>query len=279
MKKLLNAIQNLSLDVTVGAVICSVFMAELLGVTLQVSMLLGLGIAIWLIYTIDHLFDARKSTDDTDNPRHRYHKHNFNSILAVAIIVFVTGLYNLLSLPWITIKYGLILAALVLVYIVSLHLLKLKKTGHKEFLAALIYSFGVFVAPLSLLDTIDTKAIFLFVVFFLVVMTNLLLFPLFEEETDRKDQLQSVVTLLGNTVVRRLSCVFLFLGLGILAWGTFYFKADGNDANWFLACGVFLAMYLVLGSMLIWPDLFKKRQLYRWVGDGIFLLPLIYLSL
>ncbi|WP_339608375.1 hypothetical protein [uncultured Roseivirga sp.] len=57
MRKLLTLIQNLSLDVTAGAVICSLYVAKLFEVRLESSMLVGLGVAIWLIYTIDHLFD------------------------------------------------------------------------------------------------------------------------------------------------------------------------------------------------------------------------------
>ena len=275
MKKLLETIQNLSLDVTAGAVVSSVFIADLLEVRLQLSMLLGLGIAIWLIYTVDHLFDARKSGENSDNARHRFHKQHFISILVVAVLAFTAGLYNLLSLPWATVKLGSILAGLVILYIASLHLFGLKKTGHKEILAAIIYSFGVFVAPLSLLNSVDATVIVVFVTFFLIVMANLLLFPLFEEEGDRHDQLQSVVTLLGKGTVRKLTAITIALSTGaILSLSTL---KDGP--NWLLACSVLLAMNTVLAAMWVWPRFFNKNNRYRWAGDGIFLIPLIYLLL
>ncbi len=273
MKKLLETIQNLSLDVTAGAIICSAFIAELLQVGLQLSMLLGLGIAIWLIYTIDHLFDAHKSGVNTTNARHKFHKKHFKSIMSVAVIIFIAGLYNVFSLPWLTVKLGLVLAILVAIYIASLHLLDLKKTGHKEFLAALIYSFGVFTAPLSLLDRIDTLAIIIFATFFLIVMANLLLFPLFEEESDRQDELQSVVTLYGKTTVRRLCTTTISLCMVAIV----FLSTLKDGKSWLMVCALFFLMAMVLTSMLIWPKFFKQSNRYRFAGDGIFLLPIIYL--
>jgi 4-hydroxybenzoate polyprenyltransferase len=190
-------------------------------------------------------------------------------------MVFVAGLYNVLSLPWVTVRLGLVLAGLVIIYIASLHLLGLKSTVHKELLAAIIYSFGVFVAPLSLLKAIDTVVILVFIAFFLIVMANLLLFPLFEEESDRKDQLQSVVTVFGRTVVRRLAAITLsFSIVSIVILGL-----SEEGSNWLSACFVLLAMIAVLAAVWIWPAFFKKNNRYRWVGDGIFLLPLVYLLL
>ena len=58
MGRVIHFVQNLSLDITAGAVVMSFFVAHLLGVALTVSMVIGLAIAIWLIYTLDHLKDA-----------------------------------------------------------------------------------------------------------------------------------------------------------------------------------------------------------------------------
>ncbi len=279
MRKLLILIQNLSIDVTAGAIISSLYVAKLFGVRLEESMLIGLGVAIWLIYTVDHLFDAKKSIGYSTNQRHAFHQKYFRPIAVIAFIVFFIGVFNLYYLPWATTKLGLILALLVAVYIGSLHLLKLNKTWHKEILAAIIYSFGIFVAPLSLLEQWDIFVFYVFVVFFLIVLTNLLVFPLFEYESDRNDNNQSIVTLYGKPFVRKLTTVILVLNLLLIVCGMVYLNPVMTGARWLSSEYILFMMTLVLAMLLMFPNFFQRNDRYRLVGDGIFFFPLIYLLL
>tara|TARA_R110001592_G_scaffold299603_1_gene570658 strand:+ start:2327 stop:3166 length:840 start_codon:yes stop_codon:yes gene_type:complete len=279
MRKLLILIQNLSLDVTAGAIISSLYVARLFGVTLENSMLIGLGVAIWLIYTIDHLFDAKKSNEGSTNQRHAFHKKYFRPIALVAFNVFLIGVFNLYYLPWVTTKLGLILALLVAIYIGSLHLLKLNRTWHKELLAAIIYSFGIFVAPLSLLEHWDVFVFYVFVVFFLIVITNLLVFPMFEFENDKNDDNQSIVTLYSKAFVRKLATVILVFNLLLIVCGMVYLNPVMTGARWLDSEYILFMMTLVLAILLIFPGFFQRNDRYRLVGDGIFFFPLIYLLL
>ena len=279
MRKLLILIQNLSIDVTAGAIISSLYVAKLFGVRLEESMLIGLGVAIWLIYTVDHLFDAKKSVGYSTNQRHAFHQKYFRPIAVVALIVFFIGVFNLYYLPWATTKLGLILALLVAVYIGSLHLLKLNKTWHKEILAAIIYSFGIFVAPLSLLEHWDIFVFYVFVVFFLIVITNLLVFPLFEYENDRNGDNQSIVTLYGKPFVRKLATVILVLNVLLIVCGMVYLNPVMTGARWLSSEYILFMMTLVLAMLLMFPNFFQRNDRYRLVGDGIFFFPLIYLLL
>ena len=60
MLKIIHFVQNLSLDITAGAVIMTLFLGQVFEVEVSGTMVAGLAIAIWLIYTADHLFDAFK---------------------------------------------------------------------------------------------------------------------------------------------------------------------------------------------------------------------------
>ncbi|MGW8122491.1 hypothetical protein ACV07N_07500 [Roseivirga echinicomitans] len=279
MRKLLAFIQNLSLDVTAGAIISSLYVASLFGVTLENSMLIGLSVAIWLIYTIDHLFDAKKGNQVSTNQRHAFHQKYFKLISGAAIIVFLIGVFNLYYLPWVTTKLGLILAVLVAIYIGSLHLLKLNKTWHKEFLAAIIYSFGVFVAPLSLLEQWDVFVCYVFVVFFFIVITNLLVFPLFEYENDKNGDNQSIVTLYGKAFVRKLAAAILVINVLLIVCGMIYLNPVMTGARWLCSEYILFMMTMVLALLLMFPSFFQRNSRYRWVGDGIFFFPLIFLIL
>lgn len=265
-------IQNLSLDVTAGAVISSLFVAKVFNVQLSLNMLFGLGIAIWLIYTIDHLLDGHFASNQPKNRRHAFHQRHKIKLLFFSCIVFLLGLINLTYLPDMTIKFGLVLAAFVLFYFGSLHLLKINKTWHKEILAAIIYTVGVFAAPLSQMDLIRWQEVLFIAQFFLLVITNLFLFPVYEHEIDRQDQLQSIVTTKGKVFVNQLILGMILLNL-ILMMAAIIFEQSYESTL------ILLSMNLVLFLLWKWPGVFQVNDRYRFLGDGIFFLPLIYLLL
>jgi hypothetical protein len=272
MRKLLILIQNLSLDSTAGAVISSLFVAEVFGVQLSFNMLLGLGIAIWLIYTIDHLLDAHFASDQPSNQRHAFHQRHRVKLLLLSSIVFMLGLINLAYLPWATIELGLVLGVFVLFYFGSLHLLKINRTWHKEILAAVIYTVGVFAAPFSQMALIGAVEILFLIQFFLLVLSNLFLFPLFEFTTDCEDELQSIVTIKGEWFVRSLILALVLLNSALMGFALLYGQS-------YEATMVFSAMNLILFILWKWPSVFQVNERYRLFGDGIFFLPIIYLWL
>ena len=268
MSKLLYLIQNLSLDVTAGAVISSLFICRCFGVEPTVEMMLGLAIAIWLIYTIDHLRDAAEAKEMAVNPRHLFHQQYKRPVLYAALIIFVTGIVNALRLPGKTILAGLILGALSGLYFVYLRLSKEHKL--KEFFAAIIYTAGIFAAPASLIDHWEWGYLIVFVSFFLLVAANLVLFPLYEAEMDNRQGVMSIalkrgrahaVKLVAMLLVLNLLCVLLVLPCIAPVSSTY----------------IFVAMNLVLAILLIKMDWFQRHQLYRWLGDGIFFIPALAL--
>jgi hypothetical protein len=269
IKRSYSLIQILSLDVVIGAIISSLFIAKLFDVVVTINMMIGLGIAIWLTYTVDHLLDGHFAADQPKNERHAFHKVYKKKLIALSSIVFLFGLLNLAYLPWVTIKMGLALILIVPLYFASLHTLKIKKTWHKELVVALVYTVGVFVPPISLIAELDTLQWIVLLQFFLLALTNLFLFPLFEYEMDSADQLQSIVTIKGMTYVSKLT-------LGLITINTLfigYAYWSGLALNVTL---IFLAMNAVLFALWRWPSSFQGKALYRLCGDGIFFIPLIY---
>jgi hypothetical protein len=272
MRKLLILIQNLSLDITAGAVISSLFVAKVFNVQLSLNMLFGLGIAIWLIYTIDHLLDGHFGSDQPKNRRHAFHQRHKIKLLFLSCIMFLFGLINLVYLPWATIELGLTLILFVLFYFGSLHLLKINKTWHKEILAAIIYTVGVFAAPLSQLDLIRWQEVIFLLQFFLLVMTNLFLFPVYEQGIDQEDGLQSIVTTKGKAFVNQLIITLLIMN-------SVFMIANLMFSESYHAILILIAMNVVLFVLWKWPQVFQVNDRYRFLGDGIFFLPLIYLLL
>ncbi len=269
MSRALSLIQNLSLDVTAGAVISSLFVCRYFEVAASFEMMLGLGIAIWLIYTIDHLRDATSSGDSTANPRHAFHLKYQKIILVFAGLAFVTGLVNAFQLPLSTIKSGLVLGGLSGLYFLYLRLSTRQR--FKELLAALIYTAGIFAGPVSLITHWEWSYLVFFLLFFLLVAANLVLFPLYEMAMDSKDRLTSIALKAGKRKTERL--IWALLGLHfVLVVISAMSLPRFHDMGY-----VFAAMNFVLVVLLVRQERYRKHQLYRWMGDGIFFIPLIAL--
>lgn len=269
MDRIIAFIQNLSLDIVAGAVISSLFIAELFQVSLDIHLLLGLSIAIWLIYTIDHLLDARKIKGEAVNPRHAFHQKNQILIGALALLFFVLGIYNAFYLPASTIKLGLVLIFLSGAY---LYYLNWSNTNQaKEPFAALVYSAGIFAGPISLVNTFNWVYLVLFVQFFLLAYSNLMLFPLFEKEQDGQEGMKSIAIRKGDLLTGRFIRIALLINFILIVVTATFVNSLGSSQS------IVLLMTLVLLALLLWPQYFVKYQLYRILGDGIFFLPGLFL--
>lgn len=270
MNKFIHFIQNLSLDITAGSVISSLFLAKLMNVEVTNSMMIGLAIAIWLIYTFDHLRDAYKLNGKASNPRHAFHQRYFKHLVILASIVFLLGVYNLQFLPWETIEIGLVLATLSGLYFV--YLMLAKRAMNKELFAATVYVAGIVTAPLSQLGSFETQWLIVLLILWILAYGNLLVIPLYEVELDSTDQQESIVTRLGVKKVRSVLIVLLIVCALLIQW-------YGLNTDYWEAYVILLGMVATLVVLLVKPQYFRQFQLYRILSDGIFFLPGILLLL
>ncbi len=269
MHKIIHFVQNLSLDITAGAVISCVFVAKVFGVSLTLNMLLGLAIAIWLIYTIDHLLDAKKVKGVACNPRHAFHQKYFKLLSLSAIVAFIAGIVNCFFLSPSTLVLGSGLSLASGLYFVYLKLNKVQR--QKELFAALVYTFGVFTAPFSLLSDFSWFALILLIQFFLLAYANLLLFPLYELESDAAEKMNSIVRRKGvayiENVLRLVLGASMVIASLIIVLTNDYFQVEM----------IVFIMIIALIMLMSKAPFLKQYQLYRILGDGIFFLPALYL--
>lgn len=265
MEKIIAFVQNLSLDITAGAVISSFYIAQVFGVEMSTQVGVGLGIAIWLIYTADHLWDAYRVEGAAMNPRHAFHQKYFKPILSLAGLLFAIGVYNTLKLPLQTIQLGFGLVALTGLYF--LYLRVSKQHRQKEFFAAFVYVAGIFIGPLSMLENWDWLYLVLFVQFFLLAYVNLMLFPLFEMEEDNSQGMTSIAINRGAKSTKKRIGIALIINEFIIV---FCIGLSFNDSK---VQFMILAMSLSLLLLIKAPPFLKRYNLYRIIGDGIFFLP------
>src|SRR6478609_3442791 len=136
----------LSLDVACGAMVCASFFSRILHVQLRQYGLASLGLTVWIIYTADHLMDARKLVREASSQRHRFHQQNFRALLVVLVIAILVDLFVIIFVRKPILNWGIGLATVVLLYLFFQRRLII----FKELVVSLLYSAGILLPAMSL---------------------------------------------------------------------------------------------------------------------------------
>jgi 4-hydroxybenzoate polyprenyltransferase len=256
---------TLSLDVALGAVICAAAFAKVFDVHVLPQGFIVLGIAVWMIYTVDHLLDAKQLKGNASTYRHRFHQEHFKLLVILVIICALIELTLIFFLRKPVFHNGLWLGLGVCVYII------INRWLHyfKEVAGALLYSSGVLLPALSLnentLQLIDRLLIAEFV---LVALINLVLFSWMDYERDIKDKHKSLITLAGKQA-----------GVGIIYFlsGVLVVLTLVTVSTHFNMTIVLAFMTMVLIFIFRFSTFFNQKDRFRYLGDAIFFLPAIML--
>ncbi len=266
----MKSLNHLSLDVVLGAVISSSFLTLILGLSINIMTLAVLALVVWAIYTFDHLLDSKIGNPDQMTERHLFHKKHFKTLSLCLLVDLITIFVLLFFLPYKTIIIGAGLGLSVLIYFLTIHLLHWKKIYHKELMVGIVYSSGLLIAPLSEADIVVLNvgnAVKLGPMFLLVII-NLLLFSLKDYDYDAASGFPSTVQAIGITKSSKLVNIIgilLIINLGLLYIYSFFSIA---------------MTYTFMFIMLVVIAKFNRSKFivnnYRLIGDGIFLIPIIY---
>ena len=257
----------LSLDVTVGAIVFMCFLSREFATPVHPKEAIALGISVWLIYTIDHLLDVRTASSLVSD-RRKFHHRYFNFLLVACGVFISGGIFIVSLLSERLLIYGIIMAVIASGYLIFARLRGW--SAFKEIQIAIGYALGVSLVPLSHLDQMTSWHWQVLGMLFLTAFFNLILFSWFDTEQDRKEGFESLATYLGERAIRVLLWFLMGLSIsGILA---------------LIVCGAphaLIIFFLVSSTvnLLIWrlANFFGRQDLYRFIGDGVFLLPIIWL--
>ncbi len=266
-------INALSLDVAFGAGVLSLVLGSYMGFRIPVTVLLVLVLTVWVIYTADHLLDAKSIPGQASSFRHHFHQHFFKTIVISFIVVLLTGIFLITQMPPVTIFYGIPVALGVVAYFVLNRFFNL--TFQKEILIASLYVIGVFVGPYSLsAGIIPVELTLLLVELGLMAWINLLIFGLFEMDEDKQDGLRSTAIILGEEKTGKMIKVLLFTCFAIgMVTLVFYY----DNPSFVKLQIVFLMMMGILGTLFFRKESIVQDGLnYRYFGDGIFFMPVAY---
>lgn len=264
----------LSFDVALGTVAGGCLVSKFLHVNMPLLWWFVLPGTVWLIYTCDHLIDSLKVGSKAYTKRHLFHYRNRRVLSVVMILtgslILILSLYCF-SMP--VIKFGLITGLAVLVYLVLISYFN-KHFISKEVFVAIVYTTGIWGVPVLMHDFSLTPVQWLATgVFAGIALLNLLIFSYYEYDIDQKSGFHSFATKLGISKSKKLIFYLFF----VVFMAVFSMVLLCHASLCYKTGGLFLVMTTILWLVFAYPGLFTAKNLYRKLGDGIFLLQFLAL--
>lgn len=177
----------LSIDVALGAMAGMLFFEQLFRTTLHWPAYLLLGLAVWSIYTLDHLLDVRKK-DLQFSSRRAFHKANWKPLSILLGISVVSGLAG--AFWWFGVGKELQLTLVLALLIVGSKLLvgKVGPGWMKELSISVFYVIGIFWLPLlrSSAAELVWQALLFVPIFIGIAFLNLLMLSYLDQDEDQQ---------------------------------------------------------------------------------------------
>lgn len=230
LKQLIQYISYLSLDVVFGAMGGMLFFSELIHVRLDWGIYALLGLAVWSIYTLDHLLDAKKDGVDL-SPRHQFHRR-FGKALSLSLLL--TVLLGGLGAYWILgLGRELYLSGLLAGFIVLSRFLIWKAGAAlswlKELSIAVYYVLGISWMPLLRAEPLDRvwEVYVFFVVYLLLAFLNLLMLSFLDRKQDQSAGFTSAAQAIPPArmldLIRKLAAIVILVSFaGFILLPSFY---------------------------------------------------------
>ncbi|MBK6266758.1 hypothetical protein JKA74_17065 [Marivirga sp. S37H4] len=266
-------IRAFSLDVVAGAAISARWIGNYFGAEIPFSSILALSLTVWLIYTVDHLLDARKIRPNEALFRHFIHLKIAPYIIGLVIVAILLLIYTIQYLKAELIWYGLGLGAAVIIYLVLVHFIGKKPYWGKEWFISIVYATGICLPTYANLGEFPLILGYFWIQLFMLASINLLMFNMFEYKQDKLQGFNSFATVWGFDISRKvILALFLFF---TIIWSVAFLLF--KQANFLDYQAILIFMGSVLAMVLSKESALKEEEWYRVIGDIVFVLPLIEL--
>jgi hypothetical protein len=273
-QSILNFINTYSILVAIGSLSSYLFFSNLFNVKPNYVLALGLSLSLWIIYTLDHLLDGLSIGKEASSIRHREHFLKHKQIIRWIL----SGLIILIGLsfwvPQVYYGYVLFLCILTLLHFCINYFLSRKYTFLrylKEIFVALVVTIGFVITPLiGNEESLNlTQLIYIFIIFYFINLSNLLIFSFFDQDRDLRDKMLTIAHLYSYSKLRRL--IYLGIGISMIILVIGYINCHLTSISFF----VFASMQLTLLFITSFPSYFKFIDRYRFFGDLIYLYPIV----
>jgi len=232
-------------------------------------------LTVWLIYTLDHLMDARSLMEKSARPAYRWHYVNRKILWPILLLAgLVNASLSLLFLSPKILIFGCIMGGLVIFY--TLIHQKMMGSGlaylFKEGWISTIYTAGIWGVPLlSSEKAPGIPVVLTIIIYLLLVLINVLVYSFYDYHTDNLESQQTLATVAGreNTAHLLRLLILSVLMLVMAAFLTLDDQAMGKVYT------ILLIMAVIMGCIISFPRFFSKNDRYGIVADGVFFLPLL----
>jgi len=248
----------LALDAALAAILWQRFFAPAAGNAVAWSEAAVLGLSVWLTYTADRLFDARRRpAERLMSIRHRFADRNASTLWLVwaGALGADIGIACLFLEPW-QLQRGSLLLLACLAY-TFLHQAVFTRFFPKEIVVALIFASGIWVF-------LENPSVWLpWLAFALLCLLNCLVIASKEREVDRSLEVRSVGSVGGPLPIFGVALLGLFTALALP-------EPARSAILW--AIGTTVALFTVARRIGV--------ERFRVLADGVLVLvPLAYLLL
>ncbi len=247
-----------------------------LGVNPGIAWWIILPLTVWWIYLADHLIDGFRWKENTKNPRHLYFYQNRQVLILIILLISMLDIVLIwLYLPLPLILFGGVAGLMVLVYLAGVHFINAKNylVFPKEIFVAFLYVIGIWGGPMFLTHDYE-KGIFPMIGFFLITLSNLFIYSYFEKEQDSVDGQISIFA--PNEKKRYMYFLFGWIILSLLYTLIISITSEIQSAT-FYCMMIFIVMLIAQMFLVYKASWFSINSRYRWMNEGIFLLPALML--
>ncbi len=263
----------LSLDVVLGALAGASLAVKITKTKPGAAFWLVLAASVWLVYNSDHFLDGIKSGRKALNPRHLFHfRHAALIFRSILLIGTITAIIAFTYLPGSLIRFGLILGAIILIYL-SLAYLSDKLNIHhlhKEYIIAAVYVAGIWAGPILVAGASPgIKISLLITINFLLALCNLLTLSYYDLETDIHDGDTSFAVAYGNKTTSFTIYLLLFIAFITSFIAILIFREPMIQ----VAAGIFSGMIIMQFLIFRYRNFFLLNNRFRLLGELVFLLP------
>lgn len=265
--------QVLSLDVVLGALSVGAFAVKILGVTPHSAWWFVLPLAVWSVYTFDHLVDGYKKKGRSNIYRHLFHYKNRKILVPLVIITGAVALVlSLLMLDRTIVVYGIGLSLFVLFYFFLVMFQERLRINYiqKELFIMAVYITGILLAPFAWRNNqLTTDEYLVFFILAGLAWSESVMISYYDQDQDKTDHLKSFTVVYGHKNTRISLTILLGFMIFLSVTGIIYFSFSISSVG--LVIELIMAVLLLI--LVRYSSVFHKSNLFRWIGEAIFLLP------
>lgn len=267
--KIYRYLHFLSLDIVLGALASSCFAARLFGADPGLIWWITLALTVWLLYTADHMLDALKHRKKIERELHYFMMKNRKTLIYTMGVVAVADVMLILNLmDHELMKYGLVLAGLVLLFYAMRHVFKKNRAFiiPGEFFVLLLYMAGTWLGPAVARGSGFEVSHGMIALFFAgMLLVNLGVISLYDIKLDSRMGITSLANQLGKKRTKNLmtgTAISIYL-VSLLQFLVFEANRDFQFAL------IVSGMVTILLLVLYYPSRFRKNDYYRLVADAV----------